>query len=419
MTAGRQTYENRTMAKYDVDYSCGHSGVVNLGGKSGYRERMLEWYERKGLCPECLQAKKEKDKEAAYKAQLARAEAMGLPKLTGTPKQVSWAVDIRDKFLDKIDKNLNYYAGDDDRSRRACRTIQALADSCCRHDSARWWIDNREKCVEDTGDTIEEVLDGLASAVYHGLPLEKLDSLSDEELGKAAERILLGEKILPGITPLTKEEEAALKETEAESLAERTIKPQNMKSQVHAEIRLTVLDGGRQRLSVSTPERIDKLVTFVKELGFSWGSGAWSFNYPADSSVIRDRVCEIASAILRSGYAVELPDKSFVAQIKNDDYRKYNPRRILRNRSADGTESFIFFWNSQEEDWYKAVKRLPGAKWSREDRGVIVPSSAWAKVEEFAERNGFELSDGAHKILRRAEDEAAVWEDPGLSDERV
>ena len=177
------------MAKYDVDYSCGHSGVVNLGGKSDYRERMLKWYERKGLCPECLQAKKEKDKEAAYKAQLARAEAMGLPELTGTPKQVIWAVDIRDKFLDKIDKNLNYYAGDDDRSRRACRTIQALADSCCRHDSARWWIDNRERCVEDTGDTIEEVLDGLASAVYHGLPLEKLDSLSDEELGHAAERI--------------------------------------------------------------------------------------------------------------------------------------------------------------------------------------------------------------------------------------
>ena len=98
MTAGRQTYENRTMAKYDVDYSCGHSGVVNLGGKSGYRERMVEWYERKGLCPECLQAKKEKDKEAAYKAQLARAEAMGLPELTGTPKQVIWAVDIRNQI---------------------------------------------------------------------------------------------------------------------------------------------------------------------------------------------------------------------------------------------------------------------------------------------------------------------------------
>ena len=46
------------MAKYEVTFSCGHTGTVSLFGKNTDRENKLKWYEEQGLCPECYKAKK-------------------------------------------------------------------------------------------------------------------------------------------------------------------------------------------------------------------------------------------------------------------------------------------------------------------------------------------------------------------------
>lgn len=51
------------MAKYDIIYSCGHEGVVELLGKEKDRQRKIEWYESTGLCPECYK-KEMREKEA-------------------------------------------------------------------------------------------------------------------------------------------------------------------------------------------------------------------------------------------------------------------------------------------------------------------------------------------------------------------
>lgn len=39
--------------KYDITYSCGHKGTIELFGKYKDRDRKIEWLEYKGLCPEC------------------------------------------------------------------------------------------------------------------------------------------------------------------------------------------------------------------------------------------------------------------------------------------------------------------------------------------------------------------------------
>ncbi len=85
------------MAKYDVTYSCGHTGVVSLIGKNEERERKLQWYHDCGLCPDCYAAKLAKENEIAE----AKAEEQGLPKLTGSEKQVSWANSIRQNIIEK------------------------------------------------------------------------------------------------------------------------------------------------------------------------------------------------------------------------------------------------------------------------------------------------------------------------------
>lgn len=44
------------MAKYEVTFSCGHKGEVQLLGPGKDRERKLAWYAESGLCPDCYRA---------------------------------------------------------------------------------------------------------------------------------------------------------------------------------------------------------------------------------------------------------------------------------------------------------------------------------------------------------------------------
>lgn len=51
------------MAKYDVTYSCGHTGTVQLYGKNEDRARKIESYKRYSLCPECYKKQKQEENE--------------------------------------------------------------------------------------------------------------------------------------------------------------------------------------------------------------------------------------------------------------------------------------------------------------------------------------------------------------------
>lgn len=44
------------MAKYTVNYSCGHKGVLELFGPHKDRYSKIDWLEEKGLCPDCYKA---------------------------------------------------------------------------------------------------------------------------------------------------------------------------------------------------------------------------------------------------------------------------------------------------------------------------------------------------------------------------
>lgn len=94
------------MAKYDVTYSCGHNGVIELYGPGAERERKLKWLASEGICPEC------------YKAQLeaelgAFEEEHCLPALKGTEKQVAWARKIRKEQVTKALEIVEKAKGDD------------------------------------------------------------------------------------------------------------------------------------------------------------------------------------------------------------------------------------------------------------------------------------------------------------------
>lgn len=117
------------MAKYTITYKCGHTEEMQLFGKMADRDRKIAWYATQD-CPECKAA-----------AARAVAKERGLVELDGTAKQVVWAEQIRDKFLElseQIKKQLETKAEDP-------RVLElfAVLDDAKKNSKASFWIDNR------------------------------------------------------------------------------------------------------------------------------------------------------------------------------------------------------------------------------------------------------------------------------------
>jgi hypothetical protein len=112
------------MAKYNVTYRCGHQETVQLFGKYKDRYNKIAYYETID-CPAC---------------RAAAAKEIGL---TGSDKQVAWALDIRKGFMiikaefDKMvaDKGLTS-------NPKVMAAVTVLNDTANNTD-AKFWIDNR------------------------------------------------------------------------------------------------------------------------------------------------------------------------------------------------------------------------------------------------------------------------------------
>ena len=92
------------MAKYNIVYGCGHTVTKELSGKIEDRESYIKWASTQD-CPECKKAKY--NEECRIKA-----EENNLPALSGSEKQIVWAIAIRQTFLTNlqslIDERVNY-----------------------------------------------------------------------------------------------------------------------------------------------------------------------------------------------------------------------------------------------------------------------------------------------------------------------
>mgnify|MGYP000978059085 CR=1 FL=1 len=88
--------------KYDITYSCGHEGVVELFGKSSARESKLAWYQNTAVCPKCYAAE-----------QAAAWEAEGYAKLTVPYREYKdkyeGRTDVRKGEYDKDAKTITLY----------------------------------------------------------------------------------------------------------------------------------------------------------------------------------------------------------------------------------------------------------------------------------------------------------------------
>ena len=60
--------------KYDVTYSCGHTGTVQIYGTAAEREKKIAWYENYAVCPDCY--KQAQQEEVGLEEQVAKRQQM-------------------------------------------------------------------------------------------------------------------------------------------------------------------------------------------------------------------------------------------------------------------------------------------------------------------------------------------------------
>ena len=78
-----------------------------------------------------------------------------LPELTGSPKQIKWAEDIRNEYLWKYQKDVSFKLTNTERFRgdvTGCAPVlEAVSNVTNAHPEAKWWIDNRYNLTSVTG----------------------------------------------------------------------------------------------------------------------------------------------------------------------------------------------------------------------------------------------------------------------------
>jgi hypothetical protein len=129
---------------------CGHEETVAIYGSYKDRERRLE-YEATKLCAACYRAHKSAEADAA-KAEVADViSRLGLPELQGTPKQITWATDIRAnrvrQLLEEaraIGKTAAEFVAACQSTVRGAYVRRALSEA-----SAAAWIDSRQLSLKE------------------------------------------------------------------------------------------------------------------------------------------------------------------------------------------------------------------------------------------------------------------------------
>lgn len=132
------------MAKYDVTFGCGHTETVQLYGKESDRKRKIAWLEEHGECSACYKARIAAERAADTAAAADKAAEENLPTLTGTEKQVNWALSIRAKKFADLEKMLANMTTTDEQLRRQNQiALQATKNVLASKTDSKFWIDNR------------------------------------------------------------------------------------------------------------------------------------------------------------------------------------------------------------------------------------------------------------------------------------
>ena len=333
------------MAWYYGTYSCGHDGRTNIVGPVKNRQWIADRH-FSGLCPDCYKNKIEEDRRKASEEATEKAKEMELPELDGTEKQVRWAMVIRQKFIEQVEKY--DCEGNEKKQEILDKTIEYyLTDKT----KASWWIDNRAYINE-------------YFVIQHFIA-EML-----EERKK-------------------KEAEEPMKEVAAEA----TVYPENAVSNAPVEIKIA------DDKVAAIYEKNEKFREIVRSLGYSWSGAVWVREISQTTGSAVDRAAELGNKLLNAGFPVTILDNEARQKAIDGTYEPECKRWIKRRAAGEHAGKLAITW-PRGDDLYNIARRLPGAKW--DSGAMLVRTEYYEEVEEFASLYGFRFTKLATEEIESA-----------------
>lgn len=346
------------MATYNITYACGHEGSVRLTGPKRTREWIVSNKEKE-LCPDCYKKHLEEERAAEREAAQVAAKEQELPDLIGTEKQVNWALTIRAKFLDLLDKMLQSNYLDEDEEAEIVRSIVSIQNET----AASWWIDNCRNVTE---------------YVYvHHVLLKRLKDLPEE---------------FPAI--------------EAEIIP--VIRPENPVSEL-----IAIIEINDDSLSIQYPEINDDFKKIVKSHGFRWSGRYWKRVLNDFNGSVDDRAGEIGNLLLKAGFIVQVNHVSAREKAISGNYEHEQKRWITARIEGQYKGYFALSWEYGNQKIYEASRSIAGSRWSKPS--VVIPAAQYEAVLDLADEFGFRLSEGAELLVRETKlsKESALVVTPG------
>lgn len=341
--------------KYHGTYSCGHEGTVDIGGKTKDRE----WKRSRtfsGLCPECAKAQREKEREKKIAAAQKEAEAEKYPDLQGSQKQIAWAITIRQEFLFTLKTQIE--KGKEQNGAEKLEKAEALLNWIIESKTkASDWIENREASFSELFAKFAEEFTALGI---------KEEVKTKEELAHPAKKTAIPE------------------ERTEDGVVEIIVKDKKVFARY---------------------QKNDHFRAIVKEKGYRWDGTCWHKDVSEFSGAIEDRAIEIANALLTEGFAVEI-EESLLERAVSGSFEPEQTRWVKKLVTGNYAGWFSVSWRGKDDDLYDKARRLPESRWHNHQ--VVAPSTSFEEIEDFAEMEGFGISEGAKELIEEKKRNAFV-----------
>ena len=335
------------MAWYYGTFSCGCEGRVNICGPVKNRQWIAD-RKFESCCESCFEKRLAEEKEKLNKEASEKAEEMDLPNLTGTEKQILWAMTLRQKLIDNAEKMdeeyfKNYYGPE-----LVAEEVPIILNYILiNRTEAKYYINYRNSDIR--------------RILYN----EKYEALKpDEEKAK--------EKLNKQMEKMVKDEATIFPEKRCtNSIVEISIEKNTVK--VHF-------------------EKDDDFKNIVKDLDYSWGDGYWERTIHEKNGTVEDRVAELGNKLLKAGFPIMILDEVIREKAINADYKCEIYRWIDIRKNE-----FRITWYGMNDKLYKVARSIPSSSYKYS--AVYIKIEHYGEVEEFAKLYKFHFTDNAIKAI--------------------
>ena len=161
----------------------------------------------------------------------------------------------------------------------------------------------------------------------------------------------------------------------------------------------------------------ERFIAVVKALRYRWSSDRrrWQRQISKFAEPVADRAVELGIHILNAGFPVEVHSADLHQRIAAGDYRPEVKTWLSARTKGRFTDWFCIQWDRDGYDYYRLAAHITGSRCY--PGAALVPATAYDEALDFAECNGFAISDGALDLAARARAERAAMllADPALA----